>query len=98
MANRKPRKLWLEIRWHPSTPGTKETRINVLINAIQYGHRTGDYRLPRGYKVALGWRNKEFAAMKWGEFSREMEKSAQSSEGWDFAVLAYLESQLEEEQ
>jgi hypothetical protein len=69
---------------------TQEKIVRTLIRSI---HR-GDYKLPRGWRVVLEWRNKADAGMKRGEWQSELEASAESSDGFDKAVLSYLEGQL----
>ena len=65
---------------------TKDEVRDTLIRSIE----KGDYVYPENWRVAIFWRNKETAEMKKGEFTREMNKSAQSSDGWDLAVIRYL--------
>lgn len=83
------RRLWLQIK--VKAPGT--SRRNAVVTLIRSIHK-GDYRYPSNWRVALGWSNKENGALKWGEFTSEMRKSASSSSGFDIAVEAYLENQL----
>lgn len=83
--NPKPRKLWMQIFF--DAPGaTKEQVRETLIRSIE----KGDYIYPDGWRVAIFWRNKEEANWNKGEFTREMNASAQSSGGWDLAVIRYL--------
>ena len=89
MPKNKPRRLWLKIKY--SAPGASKKQVmKRLIQSI----RQGDYDYPDNWRVAIGWSNKQDGALKWGEWTREMIQSAQSSEGWDIAVMQYLESQL----
>jgi hypothetical protein len=83
----KTRRLWLHIKIFKPKGVRKKQAINTLIDAIE----RGDYRYPKKWRVALGWRNSPYGQMKWGEFTAEMRKSFQSSPGWDEAVLDYLE-------
>jgi hypothetical protein len=81
------RRLWLKVKF--DAPGaTRKTVIDKLLKSI----RNGDYEYPQHWRVALGWSNKENGALKWGEWTKEMTASAQSSEGFDFAVEKYLET------
>lgn len=83
--NPKERKLWLQVFF--SAPGaTKDEVRETLIRSIE----RGDYVYPENWRVAIFWRNKEEAPMRRGEFTRELNKSAQSSEGFDMAVIRYL--------
>lgn len=83
--NPKQRKLWLQVFF--DAPGaTREQVIETLIRSIE----KGDYVYPENWRVAIFWRNKEEAKMRRGEFTREMNQSAQSSDGFDLAVIRYL--------
>lgn len=85
----KSRRLWLKVKF--DAPGaSNELVLRTLIQSID----SGDYIYPTGWRVALGWSNKQNGALRWGEWTREMTISAESSEGFDFAVKSYLESQL----
>jgi hypothetical protein len=87
MAKTKPRFLRLKIR-AMATSVTKKALIDYLIASIN----RGDYKYPRHWRVVLGWSNSPDGDLKWGEFTTEMKKSAQSSPGWDIAVTNYLEA------
>lgn len=81
----KTRRLWLHIKFY--APQTSESEvIRTLRNSIA----RGDYRYPRGWKVAIGWRNSLRGDMKWGEFTHEMTNSRKSSSGFEDAVDEYL--------
>jgi len=82
----KIRRLWLNVKWKIKHNPSRDTVVRRLIESIE----SGSYDLPKTYKVAIGWRNREDAPMKWGEWKTEMENSAASSPGWDSAVLSYL--------
>lgn len=83
------RRLWLKVKF--DAPGASdELVLRTLLQSI----KNGTYDYPRGWRVALGWSNKENGALKWGEWTKEMTASAQSSEGFAFAVQSYLEGQL----
>lgn len=89
MAKTKPRYLRLQVKF--DAPGaTKETVVHTLVRSIQ----NGDYEYPEHWRVAIGWSNKESLPLKWGEWTKEMIKSAASSSGWDLAVTSYLENRL----
>lgn len=82
----KTRKLWLEIKAY--APGVPKDEIKrTLIASI----RNGSYEYPDGWKVGIFWRNKASAPMRSGEFTEEMSNSAESSSGFDQAVLSYLQ-------
>lgn len=82
----KTRRLWLHIKaYAPGVP--KREMINTLIESIE----SGNYKYPKSWKVGIGWRNRENAKMRWGEFTKEMRASRASSPGFDEAVLDYLE-------
>lgn len=83
------RRLWLNIT-QTGVNVTKREFIERLIQSIN----DGTYVLPREWQVTLHWRNKETAPMRSGPWQEEMEASAESSEGWDSAVLAYLRRKL----
>ena len=51
----------------------------------------GGYQLPPWLKARIQWRNKEAAPMREGEWTEEMMASAQSSPGFDLAVMSYLD-------
>lgn len=83
------RRLWLKVKF--DAPGASdELVLQTLLQSI----KNGTYEYPRGWRVALGWSNKENGALKWGEWTKEMAASAQSSEGFQYAVQYYLENQL----
>lgn len=85
----KTRRLWLNVK----QKGVKVSRrkfIKRLLKSIE----DGTYRLPRQWKVTLLWRNKESGRMRSGPWQEEMEQSAESSPGWDFAVTTWLKRKL----
>jgi hypothetical protein len=89
--SRKPktRRLWLKVKY--DAPGvSRQDVLKTLMHSID----NRDYIYPSAWRVALGWSNKENVTLKWGEWTKEMTKSAQSSEGFGYAVLQYLENQL----
>lgn len=83
------RRLWLKVKFDAGTTPPKQV-LHALLKSID----RGDYEYPKKWRVALGWSNKENGALKWGEWTKEMTASAQSSEGFQFAVRDYLENQL----
>lgn len=85
----KTRRLWLNVRWKIAHKPSRETILKRLLESVE----NGTYDLPKSYKVQLGWRNKELAAMKWGEWKSELTDSAGSSDGFDLAVISYLKGQ-----
>jgi hypothetical protein len=88
-SRRKTRRLWLQIKFDAKGTPHKDV-IATLLSSIE----RGDYKYPQQWRVALGWSNKENGALKWGEWTKEMTASAQSSEGFEYAVRDYLENQL----
>ena len=84
-SRRKTRRLWLKVKYDAPL-ATRETVLRRLLLSID----KGDYIYPHAWRVALGWSNKENGALKWGEWTKEMTASAQSSEGFQFAVRDYL--------
>lgn len=88
-SHREKRKLRLQIRG--LAPGaTPEEFWGVLRQSI----RRGDYELPDGWDVRIRWRNRTDKPMKSDEFSNAMQESADSSRGWDGAVVAYINRQI----
>jgi len=83
------RRLWLNVK----QKGVKVTRRKFILRLIQ-SIEDGTYRLPKNWHVTLFWRNKEEAPMRSGSWQEEMEASAESSPGWDIAVLTYLRRKL----
>jgi hypothetical protein len=82
----KQRKLWMRLR-AKTPPGVTPNDVKrTLIASIE----RGDYTYPDNWYVQILWRNREDVPMKEGEFTYEMNKSAQSSDGWDRVVLNYL--------
>lgn len=89
VAENKERRLWLNIK-QSGVDVSREKFIQTLIDSIEEGE--GEYRLPKGWNVWIEWRNKEAAPMRSDEWSEAMQESAESSDGWDKAVLAWLRS------
>jgi hypothetical protein len=86
---KKTRRLWLKIKYDAPGASPKQV-VRELIKSID----NGDYEYPARWRVALLWSNKENGALRSGEWTKEMTASAQSSEGFEYAVRAYLENQL----
>jgi len=87
MSKNRTRRLWLEIKWSAPYAGRNEVR-DTLIRSI----KNGDYEYPQKWRVAIGWANKEEVELNWGEFTKEMKRSRDSSPGFDIAVISYLEN------
>lgn len=86
---RKSRRLWLNIKASNVSVGREE-----FVTALMESIKDGTYKLPRGWKVVLEWRNKEDAPMRSGAWTVEMRKSAKSSDGFDKAVTDWLRRKL----
>jgi hypothetical protein len=95
MAKVRVRKLWLNVRYQAPPRYSHNDIIEELIRSVRRGHRSGDYSLPRGWRAVLEWRNKPNVEMRRGPWAKELSESAESSEGFDFAVIKYLEGQYE---
>lgn len=73
--------------------GVSPERVGrTLLESIE----NGDYEYPKRWHVVILWKNSLFGKVKSGEFTEEMEESAQSSRGWDSAVISYLKGKLKE--
>jgi len=83
------RRLWLNIKAKRITVSRSEF-VQALLESI----KDGTYKLPRGWKVTLEWRNKESAPMRTGSWTKEMKKSSESSDGFDGAVTDWLKRKL----
>lgn len=84
------RRLWIGLEV-VSVP--KGVTRGLLLDVLKESIRTGKYTLPDGWAVNLRWRNSERAQMKSGNWTDELTASADSSEGFNMAVLDYLEGQ-----
>lgn len=89
MSKKKIRKLWLNIKATGVTVGKQE-----FVTALMESIKDETYILPKGWKVILEWRNKEKSPMRSGPWTKEMSKSAQSSDGFDKAVTSWLKKKL----
>jgi hypothetical protein len=91
MANRRKRKLWTKI--------TAKVPLGVSVRdfwtTLRQGIESKSYGVPVGANVKIEWRNKEGASMKSGEYGKEMRASAESSVGFDKAILSYIDKQIE---
>lgn len=92
MAKTKSRRLWLQIKFSPNITESRRVILDELLKSIDRGDYNYHKKHP-AWRIALGWSNRENDEMKWGEFTEEMTASAQSSEGFEFAIRDYLESQ-----
>jgi hypothetical protein len=86
----KTRRLWLKVFY--DVP--KDIPRREILNTLLRGIRDRTYSYPRSWRVALQWKNKQMASMRTGEWTNEMQNSAESSSGFDAAVASYLENQL----
>lgn len=84
------RRLWLKVSYDVPKNIPRREIIRTLLRGI----RDRTYSYPKGWRVALQWRNKEMASMRVGEWTNEMQNSAASSPGFDAAVSSYLDNQL----
>jgi hypothetical protein len=90
VAKNKPRYLRLGLKTSVPAGVSDRKIIKTLLDSI----RRGDYTYPEGWRVAIGWSNHKDKELRWGEWTKEMKQSAQSSPGFDISVAAYLENQL----
>lgn len=94
MAKVRVRRLWLNVIVDPESVSPKYSKRDVL-KILRRSITRGDYELPRGWRVVLEWRNKADQKMRAGEWTTELERSAESSDGFDQTVLDYLDRKLE---
>lgn len=87
---KRSRRLWLQIKFKVPKGVSPQRVAKTLLESVE----RGDYEYPESWSVAISWRNKLFAKMKTDEFTNAMEESADSSYGWDFAVIDYLERKI----
>lgn len=87
---KKPRRLWIGLEI-VSVP--KGTTRGLILDVLRESIMSKQYDLPEGWQINLRWKNSERAEMKIGEWSEELADSADSSEGFNYAVLSYLERQ-----
>jgi hypothetical protein len=86
---KKRRRLWLGIQVVSVPSGTSR---GLILDVLKESINSKKYDLPKGWAINLRWKNSERAEMKVGEWQTELEDSALASEGFNYAVLAYLES------
>jgi hypothetical protein len=89
MPKERKRRLWLNVRAE-NISVTRQEFIRALLESI----KAGDYKLPRGWKVYIEWRNTKTGRMKIGPWREELEESAESSDGFDKAVTDWLRRKL----
>lgn len=87
----KTRPLRLRITVKAPKKVSASERIRTLIDVVRAG---GNYTLPNGWSARIEWSNDGGKTVKEDEFSKAMRESAESSRGWDGAVIAYLEGKL----
>lgn len=90
MSKRKPRRLWTKIKGSVP-PGTTAAEFWGMLRKTV---RSEEYDLPDGWDVTIEWKNKEDADFKSGDFTEAMQESAESSRGWDLAILHYINGQI----
>jgi hypothetical protein len=90
MAKNRKRRLWVGIEVVQVPKGTPR---GLILDVLKESINSKKYDLPKGWHINLRWRNSENRPMKTGEWSHELTESAESSDGFNFAVLAYLELQ-----
>lgn len=94
MTKVRTRRLWLKVLF--DVP--KEIPRSEIIKRLIKGIDDGSYRVPRGWRVVIEWRNKEYTEPHRGEWSAELKASRDNpswgSNGFENAVRSYLEKQL----
>lgn len=90
MTKVRTRRLWLRVRYDIPKSVSEQRIIRTLIRSIE----RGDYKIPKGWRVVIEWRNSADAEMRRGEWRAELKASAHSSNGFDKAVTTYLEGRL----
>jgi hypothetical protein len=90
MTKVRVRRLWLNVRYKVPSDVSEERIIRTMIRSI----KRKDYRLPKGWRAVIEWRNSKNAPMRRGEWQAELKASAESSSGFEFAVIEYLERKL----
>jgi hypothetical protein len=92
MGRKRPgRKLWRRIVARVPKGTDRAEFWGTLRAAI----KDGSYDVPEEWHVTIEWRNKEHAAMKSDDFASAMRESAESSRGWDGAILDYVEQKID---
>lgn len=82
----KPRRLWLNVK----ASGVK-VPVKQFIRTLRESIENETYKLPKGWNVWIEWRNREGVKPKAGEWKEELEESAEESDGFNKAVLDWLE-------
>lgn len=90
MSKRKPRKLWTKIRG-TVPPGTTAAEFWGTLRKVV---RSGEYELPDGWDVTIEWKNREDRPYKSADFETAMTESAESSRGWDKAILHHIRKEI----
>jgi len=89
MAKR-DRTLFLNVKFKLPRPMGKKQIARILIDSIE----RRSYKLPKGWRVAIEWRNGESSGVNIGTWKEVLTDSRKSSRGFDIAVRKYLENQL----
>lgn len=90
MPKRKRRKLWTKIKG-TVPPGTTAAEFWGTLRKVV---RSQEYELPDAWNVTVEWKNKLDADFKSADFTEAMIESAESSRGWDLAILHYINGQI----
>lgn len=89
---KKTRRLWLNVTVENVISVSRRKFIETLIESIE----REDYMLPKSWQVTLHWGNNPAkGADRSGPWTQEMRKSASSGDGFDKAVIAWLERKLQ---
>ena len=88
---KKGRQLWTKIR--ARIPGGIDRA--AFWGTLRASINRGDYELPDDWDVTIQWRNRDDAPMRSADFSIAMQESAESSRGWDKAILSYVNRQID---
>lgn len=67
---------------------TKDKLREILADSID----SGDYALPEGLIVELGWSNNRSGPLRYDEWSNAMADSGDNGRGWDRLLLNYLDT------
>jgi hypothetical protein len=91
MTKVRVRKLWLKVYFDVPKDVPLDRIKRTLIRSI----RRGDYKIPRGWRAVIEWKNYRDAQPRRGEWRAELEASAsgpEGSKGFEKAVIMYLEN------
>jgi hypothetical protein len=94
MARHKRRRLWVGLEVVAVPKGTPR---GLILDVLKESIHSKEYDLPDGWAINLRWKNAEKADMKIGEWTEELMDSAVASEGFNYAVLDYLNRQSGEQ-